>query len=119
MIPVPNGTKIFLRPGKTDGRQGINTLAMLAEGTMKENPFSGNLFLFLNKRGTTIKGLYWDKNGFCLWMKRLEEERFHWPASDQEMGAKEISIKELQWILDGLNLAKLKPHKIRNYSTIL
>ncbi|HOV64258.1 MAG TPA: hypothetical protein PLG43_10295 [Spirochaetia bacterium] len=39
MIPLPGGTKIFLRTGKTDGRQGINTLAMLAEWTMKQNPF--------------------------------------------------------------------------------
>ena len=65
MIPLPGGTRIFLRPGKTDGRQGINGLSILAEAVMKENPFSGNLFL--NKRGTTIKALYWDRNGFCLW----------------------------------------------------
>jgi len=56
MIPLPSGTKVFLRPGRTDGRQGINTLAMLAGGTMRENPFSGNLFLFINKRGTTCIG---------------------------------------------------------------
>jgi hypothetical protein len=56
---------------------------MLAEGAMKENPFTGNLFLFLNKRGTTIKALYWDANGFCLWMKRLEEDRFRWPAGNE------------------------------------
>ena len=108
MIPLPSGTKIFVRPGKTDGRQGINTLAIVAEGTMRENPFSGNLFLFLNKRGTTIKGLYWDKNGFCLWMKRLEADE-----------SKEISAKEPQWLLDGLDLSKLKPHQSKNYSSAL
>lgn len=117
MIPLPSGTKIFLRPGKTDGRQGINTLAILAEGTMRENPFSGNLFLFLNKRGTTIKGLYWDTNGFCLWMKRLEEDKFHWPQGSGD--SKEISAKELQWVLDGLDLSKLKPHQSKKYSSVL
>lgn len=117
MIPLPSGTKIFLRSGKTDGRQGINTLAMLAEGTMKVNPFSGNLFLFLNKRGTTVKGLYWDRNGFCLWMKRLEEDKFHWPTGGTE--AREISAKELQWLLDGLDLTKLKPHPEKKYSSVM
>lgn len=117
MIPLPSGTKIFLRPGKTDGRQGISTLAILAEGTMMENPFSGNLFLFLNKRGTTIKGLYWDTNGFCLWMKRLEADKFYWPQAGDD--AQEISAKELHWLLDGLDLSKLRPHQPKNYSTVL
>jgi len=117
MIPLPQGTKIFVRPGKTDGRQGINSLSILAEGTMKENLFSGNLFLFINKRGTTIKGLYWDRNGFCLWIKRLEEDRFHWPKGDAD--SQEITLKELEWLLDGLNLAKLKPHREKKYSSVL
>ncbi len=104
MIPLPQGTKIFVRPGKTDGRQGINSLSILAEGTMKENPFSGNLFLFINKRGTTR-------------IKRLEEDRFHWPKGDAD--SQEISLKELEWLLDGLNLAKLKPHQEKKYSSVL
>lgn len=117
MIPLPGGTKIFIRTGKTDGRQGINTLAMLAEGTMQQNPFSGNLFLFLNKRGNTIKGLYWDRNGFCLWIKRLEKDKFHWPRGTEE--ARELSEKELQWLLDGLDLEKITPHQSRTYSSVL
>jgi len=90
---------------------------MIAEGTMRKNPFSGNLFLFLNKRGKTIKALYWDRNGFCLWMKRLEEDRFYWPVSEEE--SRELSEKELEWLLDGLDLSKLKPHQAKTYSTIL
>jgi len=117
MIPLPSGTKIFLRTGRTDGRQGINGLSMVTEGLMKENPFSGNLFLFLNKRGNTIKALYWDRNGFCLWLKRLEEDRFHWPSGSD--AARELSAKELQWLLDGLDLTKLKPHKMKRYVTVL
>lgn len=117
MIPLPRGTKIFLRPGRTDGRQGINGLSMLAEGTMKQNPFTGNLFLFLNKRGTTIKALYWDANGFCLWMKRLEEDRFRWPPGSE--ASRELSVKELQWLLDGLDISKLKPHSPKHYISVL
>lgn len=61
--------------------------------------------------------MYWDKNGFCLWMKRLEEDRFHWPTAGGD--SREINGKELQWLLDGLDVARLKPHQARNYSTIL
>jgi len=117
MLPLPHGVRIFMRPGRTDGRCGINALSMLVEGIMRENPFSGNLFVFLNKRGATIKALYWDRNGFCLWMKRLEEDRFHWPASAIE--ARELSAKEFEWLLDGLDLAKLKPHEAKRYSSVL
>ncbi len=117
MIPLPTGLRIFLRPGRTDGRQGINGLAQLVEGVLRENPFNGNLFLFLNKRGNTIKALYWDRNGFCLWMKRLEEDRFHWAKSMEEK--RELSEKELQWLLDGLDINRLKPHAEKRYSTVL
>jgi transposase len=90
---------------------------MLAEGVMKESPFSGNLFLFLNKRGKTIKALYWDRNGFCLWMKRLEDDRFHWP--DGVGDVRELSTKELQWLLDGLDISRLKPHEAKQYLSVL
>lgn len=117
MLPVPKNVRIFLRPGRTDGRCGINGLSMLAESCMKENPFSGALFVFLNKRGTTIKALYWDRTGFCLWMKRLEEDRFHWPVS--ACAIRELSAKEFEWLLDGLDISKLKPHAEKNYSSVL
>lgn len=117
MIPCPHNVRIFLRPGRTDGRCGINGLSLLAEGVMKENPFSGNLFVFLNKQGKTIKALYWDRNGFCLWMKRLEDDRFHWPSSIYEI--RELSEKEFEWLLDGLDLSKLKPHTEKKYSSVI
>lgn len=117
MIPFPSKPRIFLRPGRTDGRQGINGLAALVQAVIKEFPFSGNLFLFLNKRGSTLKMLYWDRNGFCLWMKRLEEDRFYWPKGLEEKS--EISERELQWLLDGLDIAKLKPHTQKSYTTVL
>jgi transposase len=58
---------------------GINGLSVLVEATLKYDPFSRNLFCFVNKRRSQIKGLYWQQTGFCLWLKRLEEERFRWP----------------------------------------
>jgi transposase len=117
MIPLPSGTRIFLRLGRTDGRQGINTLSVMAESVMAQNPFSGNLFLFLNKGGNTVKALYWDRNGFCLWMKRLEDDKFHWPEGSEAV--RELSVKEWQWLLDGLDLKKLKPHQEKTYLSVI
>jgi transposase len=117
MLAIPDGVRIFIRPGKTDLRQGINGLSMLAEGVMRQNPFSGNLFVFANKCGRTIKLIYWDRNGFCLWMKKLGNDRFRWPRTGEE--ARELTRKEFEWLLDGLDLAKLKPFGERKYSSVL
>jgi transposase len=117
MLALPTDVRIFIRPGKTDLRQGINGLSIMAEGVMKQNPFSGNLFVFANRGGRTIKLIYWDHNGFCLWMKKLEEDRFHWPRTGEDV--RELSAKEFEWLLDGLDLAKLKPHGERKYSSVL
>ena len=57
------------------------------------------------------------KNGEDIWMKRLEEDRFHWPASTGEL--RELSEKELQWILDGLDISKLKPHESKRYLSVI
>ena len=62
-----------------DFRMGINGLSVLIEASLKYDPFSRNLFCFTNKRRNQIKVLYWERSGFCLWLKRLEEERFKWP----------------------------------------
>ena len=51
---------------------------------LKLDPFSAQLFAFRNRRATAVKVLYWERNGFCLWQKRLEKERFHWPRSSPE-----------------------------------
>ena len=52
---------------------------MLVESQLKLDPFSAQLFAFRNRRATAVKVLYGERNGFCLWQKRLEKERFHWP----------------------------------------
>ena len=64
---------IYIMPGATDMRKQINGLAALAENEMTDDIFSQSLFLFCNKSKTLLKILYWDRNGFCLWMKRLEK----------------------------------------------
>jgi len=80
--------KIFIKTGFTDMRKQINGLAAIAESSMPEPPLSGAYFVFCGKSRNLIKVLYWDQTGFCLWMKRLEEATFPWPASDEEFGVK-------------------------------
>jgi len=106
--------RIFIRPGHTDMRKQINSLSILMQEQMKTDPFGGSFFAFCNKRRNRLKILYWDKNGFCLWMKRLEQDKFPWPSTTGE--AIEITAKELEMILDGIDF--FNAHKILKYSEI-
>ena len=80
MIPE-NSIRVYLALGSTDLRKAINGLSVLVEQAMGLDPFSGDLFVFCNRRQNIIKILYWDRNGFCLWQKRLEKQFFTWPES--------------------------------------
>lgn len=99
---LPSQVEVYLAPGTTDLRKSINGLSILVEQQMGGRLFSGSLFGFCNRNRTLIKLLYWDQTGFCLWMKRLEKDRFKWP----EKGSKSIQLthRELSWLLDGLDL---------------
>lgn len=93
--------RVFLAMGSTDMRKSINGLSVLVEQAMGHDPFTGDLFVFCNRRKNMIKILYWDKNGFALWHKRLEKHRFHWPTRADE-GVR-LGMKELKWLLAGLD----------------
>ncbi len=108
--------KVFLAPGVTDLRKAINGLSILVETQMELDPFSGYLFGFCNRTRTTIKLLYWERNGFCLWMKRLEAQRFQWPTA--EATSISLSQRELTWLLEGLSLEQNRAHKTLRYSAL-
>jgi len=92
---------IFVRPGFTDMRKAINGLSILAQMEMEKNSLGGDVFLFCNKSRRLLKALYWDRNGFCLWQKRLEKDRFPWPETEE--AAREISYEQLRMLLDGID----------------
>jgi transposase len=92
-------SKVYLALGATDMRKQINTLAAAVQERLGLAPFSGALFVFCNRRRTTLKILWWDRNGFCLWMRRLERDRFRWPEREAEVA--EVGVRELEWLLDG------------------
>ena len=109
---------IYLCRDPVDFRMGINGLSVMVEATLKCDPFSRNLFCFVNKRKNQIKVLYWQRTGFCLWLKRLEEERFKWPFH-LEGAVVELDEAQFRWLLDGLDLKHLKPHRALEYRTVL
>lgn len=107
-------TKVFLALGATDMRKAINGLSIIVSEQMRLDIFSGHLFVFCNRKRTILKILYWNTNGFCLWQKRLEKDRFKWPeTTKQVMG---ITSRELSWLIAGLNIRQA--HKPLKYSTI-
>ena len=125
--PVDEDITINVCLEPVDFRMGINGLSVLIEASLKYDPFSRNLFCFTNKRKNQIKVLYWERSGFCLWLKRLEEERFKWPTHMRQVGADQVdrllvarlTQEQLTWLLDGLDLKQLKPHRELEYRTVL
>ena len=98
--------RIFLRPGHVDMRKAINGLSAMAQELLAQDPFSGHLFAYCGRRRDLIKIVYWDRNGFCLWQKRLEKGRFVWPQTDE--AAAEISREELSWLLKGMDFLQYR-----------
>jgi transposase len=97
-------------------RKEINGLSVLVEGHLELDPFSGYLFVFCNRRRTTVKVLFWDRNGFALYQKRLETERFKWPESPEEV--MQVTGRELSFLLEGLDLKSVHPHRELRYTTL-
>lgn len=106
--------KIFIKPGATDLRKQQAGLAAVAQNIMKSDPFSGSLYLFCNRKRNLLKVLYWEKNGFCLWQKRLEKDTYPWPKDKNQAG--EISRRELQLLLEGLDI--WRAHKNLDYTQV-
>ncbi len=107
--------RIMLKPGKTDFRKQINGLSIIVNEELKENIFSGILFMFCNKNRSRIKIIYWDRNGFCLWQKRLEKDKFPWPEKKEIK--QEIDFEKLKMILSGIDF--FHEHKEIKYSKIV
>jgi len=112
---LPSDLKVFLALGVTDLRKSIDGLSGLAIRTKKKELLTGSLFVFCNRRKNRIKILYWETNGFCLWLKRLEEHRFKWPKREEDV--LEVTSRELEWLLAGLDLAQAHERLDYDYVT--
>lgn len=105
MLSLPPSVRIFLARGVTDLRKSFDTLASLVCDVIKEDPQSGHLFVFLNRRKDRVKILWWDRSGYCLLAKRLEHGRFHiYDRVSGEGASYEVSASELSLLLEGIDL---------------
>ena len=109
---LPNNSKILLYSKPIDMRKSINGLSILISEHLNTNPSNGDIYIFHNKAYDKLKLLYWDRNGFCLWYKRLEIEKFKIPLIKEN---RLISYEELRWLCDGLDINKLSGFKKINY----
>ena len=112
------GVEVFLCREAVDFRKSINGLSILVEESLGLDPFAEKLYVFSNRKREKIKILYWERSGFVLWYKRLEKHRFPWPDVDAEEIVS-MTGRELNWLLDGIDLFQLKPHASLSYASVL
>jgi transposase len=95
---------MFLYRGSVDMRRGFDGLSGIVREELSEDPMSGTLFVFLNRSRDKIKILYWDRDGYAIWTKRLEQGRFALPSE----GGGVIGMSELALLLDGVSVRVVK-----------
>ena len=105
MLSLPPSVRVFVCTTPTDMRKSFDGLCALVESALKQDPFSGHLFVFLGRRRDKMKILYWDRVGFSLLYRRLEEGTFRMP----ERG--EIGSRELLMMLEGLDVAEVRERR--------
>lgn len=114
--PSPTLTQVYVYRQAVDFRYGYRRLAAIVEQELGHNPFSGALYVFVNRQRTKLKILLWEDNGFVLYYKALAEERFCWPRHDQTLLT--ITGQQLNWLLDGYDIAQLRAHKKLHYAAL-
>lgn len=108
---------VFLHRDPVDLRRGIPGLSQIVESAQMGKLNGRNLFVFCGRRRHTIKILYFDRSGFCLWQKQLDVEKFPWPKkSVQEVV--HISTEQLSWLLEGYDVWKMKPFSEINFERV-
>jgi transposase len=108
--------KVYLYRTPIDMRKQRSGLAALVQEAIKADPFSGSMYLFTGKRRDRIKILWWDRNGFVVWYKVIEgREKFPWPRHVQE-AVITLTREQLQWLLEGYDVWKMKPHQALHFS---
>lgn len=105
------GTRIWLALQPTDMRCGFDRLAELARTVIGQDPLGGHLFVFRGRGGSRLKVLYWDRDGYALWYKRLEEGVFKMPSAPDGAASVELRASELAMLLEGIDLRSLRRTK--------
>lgn len=106
MLSLPPSVRLFVATQPVDGRKGADSLMVIVRDVFKHDPLSGHLFIFFSKRRERVRVVYWDRNGFAMWTKRLERGRFS-PAfsADGKLAPSAIEAAQLALIIEGIDLA--------------
>ena len=102
MFQLNSALTVYLHRPAIDFRMGINGLSIVVEQALGLNPFAEAVYVFSNRRRNRVKILGWDRNGFWLLLKRLEQDRFVWP---DETAVPSVTVEQLHWLLDGIDLS--------------
>lgn len=116
MFGYTGNLRFYLYKLPTDMRKGHDGLCGLVINELQSNPHTGDVFIFINKRQTHIKLLYWDRTGFVIYYKRLESGTFELP--DCKTNQIEIAREDLMMILEGISLKKAIKRKRFNQNNI-
>lgn len=105
MLAIRN-CQLWLYSKPTDMRKSFNGLVALIRNQLQQDPVNGHLFIFVNRRKTLLKALYWEKDGYCIWHKRLEMGQFNLSGDDRQ-----ITQTEFQALLEGIKIKTLRRYK--------
>ncbi|SPS02820.1 IS66 family insertion sequence element accessory protein TnpB [Cupriavidus taiwanensis] len=112
MFRFDEGLKVYLHREARGFSQSINGLSALVEQSLGLDPFAQAVYVFPNWRADRIKLLGWDRNGYWLFLKRLEADRFAWPRG---VAVATLSVEQLHWLLDGIYISAVQRHPPRHY----
>ena len=113
MLTLSRDLRIFLARDPVDMRKSFNGLIGLTESVLEQDPLTGHLFVFINRRRDRIKLLYWGGTGYCIWYQQLEQGTYQLPdpANADAREGIEINASQLSLILDGIDLASVRQRR--------
>jgi transposase len=114
VIHLPASVRVYLCLTACDMRKSFDSLAALVRSQMELDPLGGHLYVFWSRRKDRVKILYWDRDGFAVWAKRLEEGTYALPFCESGEVRREITAQELAALLSGIDLNQAKRRKRYN-----
>lgn len=117
MLSLPSNSRVFVAVEATDLRKSYDGLAALVEGSFGHDLRAGDLFVFVNRKANQVRCLFWDRDGYCIWMKRLEAGTFRRVSSPDGRQVLEIDAAQLTMLLAGIDAPVVKRRKRYQHPT--
>lgn len=108
--------RVYLYRDPVDFRKSYRGLSAIIEQEIGNDPFAGELYVFINRQRNKIKCLFWERNGFVLYYKALAEEKFRWPKPKESLMT--VTGQQMNWLLDGYDISQLQGHKTLQYESV-